>query len=193
MHCGEHLLAAAGQGAAQQGGNVSPFGPGINKNRRGSVLELRNTLANQSGNYSLTVPPLPGRGQELELPSRALRNQSGYEQVTVTITDQNGRYITGLQKGDFRLYLDGSQRPIEFLRQDLNTPVSIGIIADTSGSMQHKLRQLSAAIRQFIRDLNEHDDVFLCAFSNRPFLLQPFTTNHYLVMSRLALLHGYVA
>jgi hypothetical protein len=47
------------------------------------------------------------------------------------LTDQNGRYVTGPQKGDFRIYVDGVERPLEFLRQDLNTPVSIGILAET--------------------------------------------------------------
>ena len=185
------LFAAAEQVAAQQRGYVTPA-PKINNGQGGSVLELPTTPARQGGNDALTMPQLsPQPGQELELPSRTLRNQSGYEQVTVTVTDQNGRYVTGLQKGDFRIYVDGIQRPLEFLRQDLNTPVSIGILADTSGSMEPKLQQLRAAISQFIGELNSQDDVFLFAFSNRPFLLQPFTTNHFLVRSRLALLHAY--
>jgi Ca-activated chloride channel family protein len=184
------LFAAAGQVAAQQHGYVPP--PKINNGQGGSVLELPTTPAKQGGNDALTMPQLtPQPGQELELPTRTLRNQSGYEQVTVTVTDQNGRYVTGLQKGDFRIYVDGIQRPLEFLRQDLNTPVSVGILADTSGSMEPKLQQLRAAISQFIGELNAQDDVFLFAFSNRPFLLQPFTTNHFLVRSRLALLHAY--
>ena len=186
------LFAAAGQAAAQQHGYVPPPHP-LNNGQGGSVLELPTTPGSQQGgNDALTMPRLnPQPGQELELPSRALRNQSGYEQVTVTVTDQNGRYVTGLQKGDFRIYVDGMQRPLEFLRQDLNTPVSVGILADTSGSMEPKLQQLRAAISQFISNLNGQDDVFLFAFSNRPFLLQPFTTNHFLVRSRLALLHAY--
>src|SRR5690348_2496572 len=184
------LLAGARQAAAQQRGYVSP--PPISNNQGGSVLELPTKPAHQGGNDALTMPRLaPQPGQELELPSRALRNQSGHEQVTVTVTDQNGRYVTGLQKGDFRIYVDGTQRPLEFLRRDLNTPVSIGILADTSGSMELKLQQLRAAISQFISNLNGQDDVFLFAFSNRPFLLQPFTTNHFLVRNRLALLHAY--
>ncbi len=183
------LLVGSRQAAAQQHGYVPP--PPTNRGQGGSVLELPAT-ASQGGNNSASIPQLsPQQGQELELPSRALRNQSGYEQVPVTVTDQAGRYVTGLQKGDFRVYMDGIQRPVEFLRQDFNTTVSVGIIADTSGSMEPKLTQLRAAIGQFIRDLNSHDDVFLFAFSNRPFLLQPFTTNHYLVTSRLALLHAY--
>jgi Ca-activated chloride channel homolog len=186
------LFAAIGQAAAQQHGFVPPSHP-TNNGQGGSVLELPTTPASQQGGSgALAMPRLsPQQGQELELPSRALRNQSGYEQVTVTVTDQRGRYVTGLQKGDFRIYVDGIQRPLEFLRQDLNTPVSIGILADTSGSMEPKLQQLRAAIAQFIGDLNSRDDVFLFAFSNRPFLLQPFTSNHSLVRSRLALLHAY--
>jgi Ca-activated chloride channel family protein len=120
-----------------------------------------------------------------------LRQQPGYEQVTVTVTEPSGTYVTGLQKGDFKLYMDGQQRPIEFFRQDLNTPVSLGILVDTSGSMTPKIPQARAAIAQFLRDLNDKDDVFLFAFSSHPFLLQPFTMNHDLVMRRLALLHAY--
>lgn len=183
------LFAGARQAAAQQRSFVPP--PPVNTKQGGSVLELP-TTASQGGNSALTMPQLsPQQGQELELPSRALRSQSGYEQVTVTVTDQSGRYVTGMQKGDLRLYIDGIQRPIEFMRQDLNTPVSVGILADTSGSMEPKLMQLRAAIGQFIHQLNSRDDVFMFAFSNRPFLLQPFTTDHFLVTSRLALLHAY--
>jgi Ca-activated chloride channel homolog len=156
------------------------------------VLEVPVSPAKQGGKDASTIPPLaPQQGPELDLPSRALRGQNGYEQVTVTVTDQNGRYVTGLQKGDFRLYVDGIQRPLEFLHRDTNTPVSIGILVDTSGSMEPKIPQARAAIAQFIRDLNANDDIFLYAFSDQEFLLQPFTTNHALVMRRLELLHAY--
>jgi Ca-activated chloride channel homolog len=156
-----------------------------------STLELPSMPAKQ-GADSLNIPPqVPQAGQELVLPTRELRQQPGYQQVTVTVTEPSGTYITGLQKGDFKLYMDGQQRPIEFFRQDLNTPVSVGILVDTSGSMAPKIPQARAAIAEFLHDLNDRDDVFLFAFSSHPFLLQPFTTNHDLVMRRLALLHAY--
>ena len=156
------------------------------------MLEVPAAPASQGGKDASAMPQLaPQQGPELELPSRALRSQSGYEQLTVTVTDQGGRYVTGLQKGDFRIYVDGIQRPLEFLRRDINTPVSIGILVDTSGSMEPKIPQARAAIAQFIRDLNPDDDIFLYAFSDQQFLLQPFTINHDLVMRRLGLLHAY--
>jgi Ca-activated chloride channel family protein len=136
------------------------------------------------------IAPQP-EGRDLTVPSRELRSQSGYEQITVTVTDQQGRYVTDLRRSDFKLFIDGQQRPIEFFRQDLNTPVSIGILVDTSGSMKPKIAQAQAAIAEFIRNLNDRDDIFLFAFESRPFLLQPFTTNHSLVLSRLSLLRAY--
>jgi Ca-activated chloride channel homolog len=186
------ILATAGLASAQQG----HFQPGVTpppiKSQGGSVLELPTIPGRQGNGETATIPPMaPQHGQALTLPSRQLKSQQGYRQVTVTVTDQRGRYVTGLKRGDFKLLIDGQNRPIQFFRQDLNTPVSVGILVDTSGSMQPKLLQARAAISEFIRDLNERDDVFLFAFSSRPFLLQPFTTNHYLVLSRLELLHAF--
>jgi Ca-activated chloride channel homolog len=185
------LLAGASPASSQQGRFAAP--PSALHGHQGdSVLEVPRAPASQSGKDAPTMPQLaPQEGPELELPSRALRSQSGYEQLTVTVTDQGGRYVTGLQKGDFRIYVDGIQRPLEFLRRDINTPVSIGILVDTSGSMEPKIPQARAAIAQFIRDLNPNDDIFLYAFSDQQFLLQPFTLNHDLVMRRLGLLHAY--
>jgi Ca-activated chloride channel family protein len=184
---GTAVPAAAQQGSSIPAPMVMPGGQG----KETSTLELPSMPAKQGGD-SLNIPPqVPQAGQELVLPMRELRQQPGYEQVTVTVTEPSGTYVTGLQKEDFKLYMDGQQRPIEFFRQDLNTPVSVGILVDTSGSMTPKIPQARAAIAQFLRDLNDKDDVFLFAFSSHPFLLQPFTINHDLVMRRLELLHAY--
>ncbi len=157
-----------------------------NQGSQSSTLELPSTPGKQGGELVIPPPaPAPQEGQELTIPSRELREQPGYAQVTVTVTGPDGGYVTGLQKDDFKLFLDGRQRPIEFFRQDLNTPVSVGILVDTSGSMQSKIPQARLAILDFLNELNARDDVFLFAFSSRPYLLQPFTTNHVLVANKL--------
>jgi len=188
------IFGAVAPAAAQQQGITAPPPQIVIPHSQGketSTLELPSMPAPQGGG-SLNIPPTaPQTGQSLEVPTRELRQQPGYEQVTVTVTEPSGTYVTGLQKEDFKLYMDGQQRPIEFFRQDLNTPVSVGILVDTSGSMTPKIPQARAAIAQFLRDLNDKDDVFLFAFSSHPFLLQPFTINHDLVMRRLELLHAY--
>ncbi len=185
-------IGAAAPAAAQQGSsNPAPLVMPGSQGKEASTLELPSMPAKQGGDSLSIAPNVPQPGQDLVLPTRELRQQPGYEQVTVTVTEPSGGYVTGLQKDDFKLYMDGQQRPIEFFRQDLNTPVSVGILVDTSGSMTPKIPRARAAIAQFLHDLNDKDDVFLYAFSSKPFLLQPFTTNHDLVMRRLELLHAY--
>lgn len=190
----EQLQLGAGSGSRQT--DQSGPGPQVtvpNLQGGGSTLELPRLPQSQQ---IMKIPSARPSHQAVVIPSRQLRSQPGYDQVTVTVTGPQGGYVTGLGKDDFRLYMNGRRVPIKFFRQDLNTPVSIGILVDTSGSMayppQHsKLRQAQLAIAQFLRDLNPRDDVFLYAFSNQPFLLQAFTTNHLLVMRRLSLLHAW--
>jgi Ca-activated chloride channel family protein len=196
--CMMSALVFAGSAAAQQ--NMRELGsqtpppvsapmviPG-NQGGGSTTLELPTAPARQA---QPNIPPPQPPNQELVIPKRQLRDEPGYQQVTVTVTQPNGAYITDLQKQDFKLYMDGQQRNIEFFRQDLNTPVSVGILVDTSGSMNPKLPQARAAIAEFLRNLNDQDDVFLLAFSGKPFMLQTFTTNHSLVADRLGLLHAF--
>jgi Ca-activated chloride channel family protein len=185
------VLARAGGALGGQSSSPPPLVIPGNQGSQSSTLELPTTPSHQGSELNIT-PALPGpqQGQELTIPTPQLRGQPGYSQVTVTVTDSNGSYVTGLQKDDFKLYLDGQQRPIEFFRQDLNTPVSIGILVDTSGSMQPKIPQARLAIADFLDALNPHDDVFLFAFSSRPYLLQPFTTDHERVANKLMILYA---
>ncbi|HLW69911.1 MAG TPA: VWA domain-containing protein [Candidatus Binataceae bacterium] len=184
------LMVCARIVGAQQGSFPAPLELPRNQPQSGagSTLEVpANGL--QHGATDQLPPIAPQAPQELSIAPRQLRNQSGYEQVTVTVTKQDGTYQTGLQRDDLQLSIDGQNRPIEFFRRDLNTPVSVGILVDTSGSMRPKIPQARAAITTFIEQLNPQDDIFLVAFSDRDYLLQPFTLNHRLVIDKLQILN----
>ncbi len=186
----QNMRDAGPQGSSPPPASVPMVVVPGNQGGGGTTLELPTSPARQA--QPDIRPPQPPN-QELVIPKRQLRDEPGYQQVTVTVTDPNGAYVTNLQKQDFKLLMDGQQRPIEFFRQDLNTPVSVGIMVDTSGSMQPKIPQARAAISEFLRNLNPRDDVFLFAFSGKPFMLQSFTTDHSLVQSKLGLLHAFGA
>lgn len=176
---------------AQQGSFPTPAPvPKSQSSGTGTTLELPITRQQTLPSTDRLKLSGPQNGPELSIAPRELRHQAGYEQVTVTVTNQHGAYESDLKRDDFKLYVDGVQRPIQFFRHDANTPVSVGILVDTSGSMEPKLAQARAAITQFVNDLNPADDVFLFAFSNHPYLLQPFTTNHSLVKARLEILYA---
>ena len=183
------FLDASGNSLGQQCSFASSLALGAKP--LGSVLEVPTASAGQSPNEPLHLPQLAGQAyQRLELPSNAPKRETDYEHVIVTVTDQSGHYVTGLQKNDFRIWVDNVQLPVQFLLHDFDMPVSVGIVVDSSGSMRRKISQARMAIERFVNDLDSRDDIFLLIFSTETFLLQPFTTSHSQLIGQLAALRA---
>ncbi len=124
------------------------------------------------------APNVPQEGS-VEEPEKPFERQPGtvVGRISVTATDQSGRWIQDLGKQDLNLYEDGVRRPVLGVQRDTDTPVTMGIVVDTSGSMAWKLAAAKAALQDFVRTMNPNDQFFLIAFSNRAFLLQDFTND----------------
>jgi Ca-activated chloride channel family protein len=110
----------------------------------------------------------------------AFRFKSGVEliNVTTTVSDASGRFVSGLRKEDFAVYED--DQPVEITHfSSERVPVSLGIVLDTSGSMAgSKMEEAQSALNRFLFDLlDKEDEIFLYRFSNFPVLLQGWTTD----------------
>jgi Ca-activated chloride channel homolog len=95
--------------------------------------------------------------------------------VVATVTDTHGRNVPNLSVDDFVLEEDGKPQQITHFSQDQNVPVSVGILLDTSGSMDRKIRTAVEAVERFSRRIHQNDEIFLITFSGRPVLRQDFT------------------
>jgi Ca-activated chloride channel family protein len=95
--------------------------------------------------------------------------------VIATVTDTRGRNISNLTAGDFILEEDGKPQEITHFSQDQNVPVSVGVLLDTSGSMDRKIRTAVEAVERFSRRIHQNDEIFLITFSGHPVLRQDFT------------------
>src|ERR1043165_6179708 len=104
--------------------------------------------------------------------------KSGVElvNVTATVSDDNGHFVTGLTKDDFTILEDGQPQEIEQFSNE-RVPVSLGILLDTSGSMTpEKMSSAKNAIDRFIYDLlGKDDELFFMQFASVPDLLQGWT------------------
>ncbi|MEZ5316436.1 MAG: VWA domain-containing protein [Vicinamibacterales bacterium] len=98
--------------------------------------------------------------------------------VTVTVTDEHGRFVQGLKADDFEVLENGQPQAISQFEAE-RVPVSLGIALDTSGSMVgEKIVAAQAALDRFLFDLLGRDDeVFLYRFDSRPDLVQGWTTD----------------
>jgi Ca-activated chloride channel family protein len=102
--------------------------------------------------------------------------------VTATVSDDSGGFVSGLRQGDFTVYEDNEKQEIKFFSAE-RVPVSLGILLDSSGSMTpDKMEYARAAINRFTQELlDPQDELFLMSFSRSSHLLQDWTTDRRLI------------
>lgn len=117
-------------------------------------------------------------GSQSQDNQQSFRFRTGVELINVnaTVTDQGGRFVSGLRQDDFRVYQDDQPQPITHFNSE-RVPVSLGIVLDTSGSMEgEKMAAARDALNSFLTQLNDPDDeVFLYRFDASPMLVEGWT------------------
>jgi VWFA-related protein len=114
------------------------------------------------------------RPQNVSLPRANLRADVQMVQIPVTVTDLRGKPLTDLHQADFRVFEDEVEQPIAaFFTSD--TPISAGVVFDSSRSMKSRLKEARTAVDQFLNTGSDGDEYFLIRFSDRAQLLSGFT------------------
>jgi Ca-activated chloride channel family protein len=104
---------------------------------------------------------------------------------TVTVTDTYGRYVSGLSKNAFTITDNKKPQEITYFSDD-DSPVSVGVIFDVSGSMSgDKIRRARDALSKFIQTSHDSDEYFLIAFNSRAQLLLDKTRDGNAVLDKL--------
>lgn len=137
-------------------------------------------------------PPVV-RGQQAkptptpEINPRSIDIKTDLVTLTLTVTDLYGRYVSGLTKKAFSIYDDGKEQEITFF-SDSDSPASVGILFDVSGSMSgDKIAKARNALSKFINTSHPSDEYFLIAFNKRAQLLLDRTRDGDAVLQKLTL------
>jgi Ca-activated chloride channel family protein len=84
--------------------------------------------------------------------------------VFATVKDQQGNFVTNLEKQDFRLYDDDQQQEIQIFEKQDKVDSAIGLLMDSSGSMVDIMPFMRKGIRDFTRSLQRSDEYFVVSF-----------------------------
>lgn len=94
--------------------------------------------------------------------------------VRVTVTDPLNRYVIGLERNHFQVFEDKVEQSITHFSND-KSPISVGLILDTSGSMGDNILSARTSVVRFLQQRDEQDEYFLITFNERSTLVQDFT------------------
>ncbi|MBN1569777.1 MAG: VWA domain-containing protein [Acidobacteria bacterium] len=132
-----------------------------------------------SASLLIFTPSLPCQEKQATPPIFRVEVETVY--VKVSISDPLGRYVTGLEKENFKIYEDNIEQTILHFSMPA-APISVGIVFDISGSMGYGrnirigkswLANLLRSI--FIEARHPEDEFSLITFNNKVNLVKAFT------------------
>jgi Ca-activated chloride channel family protein len=94
--------------------------------------------------------------------------------LPATVRDQQGQFVSGLQKDDFRVFENHQPQQIRLFQQG-DVPVSAGLLVDDSASMESKRKDVLAAALAFVKSSNPQDQMFVVDFNDKIALGLPNT------------------
>ena len=136
----------------------------------------------------LPPPPPPWRAKPTPTPKPAepevitdvIRTTSNLVMVPVSVTDQTGNAVQGLQVGDFRLDEEGKQQEISGLGNPEQVPLAIALLFDISSSVGTKgffASQQNAAATFLKLVMKPADKAAIFTITGTPNLIQPLSSS----------------
>ena len=138
----------------------------------------------------VAAAPAGAAAQDADRPAFRFRTGVDLINVSATVTDRRGRFISGLDKDDFLVYEDGVLQTLSHFSRE-RVPVSLGIVLDTSGSMEgERMAAARSALDRFLFDLlGADDEFFLYRFNYQPRLVHDWTNDPERVSRALGGIH----
>jgi Ca-activated chloride channel homolog len=96
--------------------------------------------------------------------------------LNATITDSNGKPVSGLKKNQFSIFEDGIEQGIDVFQAE-ETPFSAVILLDSSGSMEQRMSVARAAAISFLNGLRVDDQVAIYNFDSKINQIQDFSNS----------------
>ena len=123
--------------------------------------------------FVLSLLPSAASGQG---PDDVVRTDVSLVQLNIGVVDPRGYAVTSLSRNDFTVFEDGVKQPILNF-EPTETPFSLVLLLDTSGSTVNFRQQLKQAASRFLDALGPEDRVAVIQFNAKVKELSGFTTD----------------
>jgi VWFA-related protein len=128
-----------------------------------------------------TVPGVPDSADE---EGGVVKIETNLVTIPVSVLDRDGRFISGLQQRDFRIFENGIEQKVEFF-QSVEQPFTVVLMLDVSPSTAFQIDQIHRAAIAFVDQLRPQDRVMVIAFDERVRVLTQPTSNRSMLYSAI--------
>jgi VWFA-related protein len=104
-------------------------------------------------------PPLPEIDED-----DVIKIETNLVKLPVSVTDNNGRFISGLRQGEFQIFENGLQQQIEYFAS-LENPFTVVLLLDLSPSTKYKIDEIHDAAISFLDEMRNGDRLVVVSFA----------------------------
>jgi VWFA-related protein len=140
----------------------------------------KNETTAQNAAAFASPSPTPKNREEVPQDSdEVIKVETNLTNIFFTAADKNKRFISSLKAEDIRVLEDGQPQEVFTFQQNIDLPLSIAILIDTSISEQRTLPDEKAAAQAFLENVMRaaKDEAAIVSFTGDTTLEQGFTGN----------------
>src|SRR5215813_14200354 len=97
--------------------------------------------------------PTPPREEVPQESDEVVRVETNLTNIFFTAADKSKRFVNTVKREDIRILEDGQPQEIFTFQQNIDLPLSVAVLIDTSGSEERTLPDEKAAARSFIEEV----------------------------------------
>jgi Ca-activated chloride channel family protein len=145
-----------------------------------SLFAKNETASGVVAQAQASPSPSPRTREELPQDSdEVIRVDTNLTNIFFTAADKNKRFITDLKAEDIRVLEDGAPQAIFTFQQNIDLPLSLAILIDTSASEERTLPDEKEAARAFLENVLRpvKDEAAVLSFTGETTLEQGFSGN----------------
>jgi len=127
---------------------------------------------------SLTIASVAAQSVD-GVPQQTFRSAVDLVPIQASVRDGRGRVVQGLTPSDFEVRDNGEVRPVLSLRADRQSPISLAVLVDMSGSMRvgPKVSMARQAYESLLGQLHADDELAVFTFDSALHERQGFTSD----------------
>src|SRR6266852_2354994 len=139
-----------------------------------------NTRPRRTENSPQATPTPPKKEDDVTLSSdEVVRVETNLTNIFFTAADRQKRFVGNIKREDVRVLEDGVPQQIFTFQSNVDLPLSLAILIDTSGSEERTLPEEKAAARSFLETVvrANKDEAAIVSFTGEVTLEQGLTGN----------------
>ncbi len=98
--------------------------------------------------------------------------------VYCSVRDRHGAFVRDMAKEEFEIREDGKRQPIRLFAREVDSPLTVALLLDTSGSVAPFIEAEKATAARFFREfLRPRDSALVAGFADRVAVWRDFTAS----------------